>query len=116
MWKTIIIKLNKSNKKRIDINIYSFFGGFMKNKKILFISGITCLILLILTVSKRKYAFLVAFLIFCQIIINIGMNLRLLPVIGLPLPFLSYGGSHTITSFMTLGLVMRKTSNSHNMS
>lgn len=95
-----------------------FFAYLVSNNFINFFIILSCyfLILLILTISKRKYAFLVAFLIFCQIIINIGMNLRLLPVIGLPLPFLSYGGSHTITSFMTLGLVMRKTSNSHNMS
>lgn len=39
--------------------------------------------------------------------LNIGMNLNLLPVTGTPLPFLSYGGSHLVSSFLALGLVLR---------
>lgn len=41
-----------------------------------------------------------------HIVVHIGMNLGLLPVTGLPLPFLSYGGSHLITEFMGLGILM----------
>ncbi|HEX2938947.1 MAG TPA: FtsW/RodA/SpoVE family cell cycle protein [Ruminiclostridium sp.] len=41
-----------------------------------------------------------------QMIINIGMCLRVLPVVGLALPFFSSGGSTTVSSFMTVGLVM----------
>lgn len=37
--------------------------------------------------------------------INIGMNLGLLPITGIPLPFLSYGGSHLITMMAGLGMV-----------
>jgi rod shape determining protein RodA len=44
-------------------------------------------------------------LIFFQVIINIGMNLGVLPVTGLPLPFVSYGGSALLTSMTALGLV-----------
>lgn len=40
--------------------------------------------------------------------INIFMCLGLLPVVGLPLPFLSYGGSHTLINFILLGLVFNK--------
>lgn len=38
-------------------------------------------------------------------IINIGMNLGLLPIIGIPLPFLSYGGSTLIVLFLYLGII-----------
>ncbi len=38
-------------------------------------------------------------------IINIGMNLGILPVIGVPLPFVSYGGSMLASSFAVVGLV-----------
>ncbi len=41
-----------------------------------------------------------------HIIINIGMNLGLMPVTGIPLPFMSYGGSHLITEFAGLGILM----------
>jgi len=37
---------------------------------------------------------------------NIGMNLGIMPVTGIPLPFVSYGGSSTITTFAAMGLVM----------
>ena len=40
-----------------------------------------------------------------QILINVGVCLGLLPVIGLALPFVSYGGSSIITSFMAIGIV-----------
>lgn len=41
-----------------------------------------------------------------QIFVNIGMNLGIAPVTGLPLPFLTYGGSTLWTSLLSLGLVM----------
>ncbi|MBM4465638.1 MAG: rod shape-determining protein RodA [Chloroflexi bacterium] len=47
----------------------------------------------------------VAALIFFQSIVNIGMNLGLLPVIGIPLPFISAGGSSLITLLIAEGLV-----------
>ncbi len=39
-----------------------------------------------------------------QIVINIGMNLALLPVVGIPLPFISYGGSSLILWLFAIGL------------
>lgn len=39
-------------------------------------------------------------------IIHIGMNVGLLPVTGLPLPFISYGGSHLLAEFAGLGILM----------
>ena len=38
--------------------------------------------------------------------INIGMNIGLMPVTGIPVPFMSYGGSHLVTEFVGLGLLM----------
>ncbi len=43
-------------------------------------------------------------LLFVQTAFNIGMNVGLLPVAGLPLPFLSYGGSALITTLIMVGL------------
>jgi len=40
-----------------------------------------------------------------QAMVNIGMNLNLLPVTGLPLPFVSYGGSSLLTMMIGIGLV-----------
>lgn len=40
-----------------------------------------------------------------QAVVNIGMTLGLLPVVGLPLPLVSYGGSAMVTNFASLGLV-----------
>jgi rod shape determining protein RodA len=43
---------------------------------------------------------------FWPIIINIGMTLGLVPVVGVALPFISYGGSALITSMMAVGLLV----------
>ncbi len=39
-------------------------------------------------------------------IINIGMNIGIMPVTGITLPFMSYGGSHILTEFIGLGILM----------
>jgi rod shape determining protein RodA len=46
-----------------------------------------------------------ATLIFFQTTVSIGMNLQLLPVTGLTLPFISYGGSSLVTLLLGIGLV-----------
>ncbi len=50
-------------------------------------------------------AFGVAVLISFQAIVNIGVNLRLMPATGLTLPFVSYGGSSLVTVLIGIGLV-----------
>ncbi len=50
-------------------------------------------------------AYGVATLIFFHTAVNVGMNLNLLPVTGLPLPFVSYGGSTLVTLMLGIGLV-----------
>lgn len=42
-----------------------------------------------------------------QVVVNVGMNLAILPVAGIPLPFMSYGGTHTLTNFIAIGMLMR---------
>jgi rod shape determining protein RodA len=44
-------------------------------------------------------------LIFAQVVENVGMNIGMLPIAGIPLPLISYGGSATITTLGGLGLV-----------
>lgn len=51
----------------------------------------------------------IAILFAVHTIINIGMNIGLLPVTGLPLPFMSYGGSHIFSECVALGIVLSMT-------
>jgi rod shape determining protein RodA len=44
---------------------------------------------------------------FAHVVVNVGMTVGLMPITGLPLPFLSYGGSFLVTLFLGLGLVGR---------
>jgi len=59
--------------------------------------------------SSDTFGALIAYgaatLISFQTIVNVGMNLKLLPVTGLTLPFVSYGGSSLMTLFIIIGLV-----------
>ena len=48
----------------------------------------------------------VFFYFFWQILINIGMVLGIMPVVGIPLPFISYGGSASVVNFCMVGLVL----------
>jgi rod shape determining protein RodA len=41
-----------------------------------------------------------------HLVINIGMNIGIMPVTGITLPFMSYGGSHLLTEFIGLGILM----------
>jgi rod shape determining protein RodA len=43
--------------------------------------------------------------VFFPLVVNVGMNIGLLPVTGLPLPFISYGGTSLLTSMTAMGLV-----------
>jgi rod shape determining protein RodA len=54
---------------------------------------------------SRLFAAGLAIMLFAQIVINIGMNMALLPITGLTLPFISYGGSSLISIFLGLGIL-----------
>jgi rod shape determining protein RodA len=86
---------------------WGFFGGFIVI--ILFM----CLILWGLKIALHAKDFLgtiIAFgitaLISWQVFINLGMVLGILPVVGIPLPFLSYGGSAMVSLMAAIGLLM----------
>ncbi len=48
----------------------------------------------------------IAIYIIVHFVINVGMNIQLLPVTGTTIPFLSYGGTHLLTEFTGLGILM----------
>lgn len=56
---------------------------------------------------SRIYAYCVASIFFFHLTINVGMVLGLLPVIGIPLPFFSYGGSSMISFTLLLAVLLR---------
>jgi len=55
--------------------------------------------------AGRYIAVGIAAVLFFQTVVSVGMNLRVLPVTGLTLPFVSYGGSSLITLYMGIGVV-----------
>jgi rod shape determining protein RodA len=63
----------------------------------------------IVTLSKNSYGTLVAggiavSLLF-QVFVNVGMNLGIMPITGIPLPLMSYGGSSVIATFLAIGVL-----------
>ncbi|MBK9175071.1 MAG: rod shape-determining protein RodA [Flavobacteriales bacterium] len=74
----------------------------------------TVLILRIIQISDRQrskftriFAYCVASIFFLHLMINVGMTIGLAPVIGIPLPFFSYGGSSMIDFTLLLGTLAR---------
>jgi rod shape determining protein RodA len=55
---------------------------------------------------ERLFATGVAILIMSHFFVHIGMNIGVLPVTGTTVPFLSYGGTHLMTEFLGIGIVM----------
>ena len=55
--------------------------------------------------SRRLVCFGAASALIFQIFVNVGMNIGVAPIIGLTLPFISYGGSSIVTIYAMLGLV-----------
>lgn len=56
---------------------------------------------------NRIYAYCVASLFFYHVVINIGMGIGLVPVIGIPLPLFSYGGSQVLTFSLLLSVLIK---------
>lgn len=54
----------------------------------------------------KLLAYGISLMLALQVFINIAMNLGLAPVVGLPLPFMSYGGSSLFVSFAALGIMV----------
>lgn len=63
----------------------------------------------IVTLSKNSYGTLVAggiaTMLLFQVFVNVGMNLGIMPITGIPLPLMSYGGSSVLATFLALGVL-----------
>ena len=61
--------------------------------------------------ASDQFASLVAFgllsIWFTHVFENVGMTLNLMPVTGIPLPFFSYGGSFMLACWLSIGVMMR---------
>jgi len=93
--------------------IFSAIGeelGFIGCICVLFVFWIICLRLVIIAQTARdNFGSLLAIgvlsMLIFQVFVNIGMNIGLAPVTGIPLPFLSYGNASLLSNFIGLGLV-----------
>ena len=64
---------------------------------------------------SRVYGYAIAGILFVHVAINIGMTIGLVPVIGIPLPFLSYGGSSMLAFTMMLAIFVKQDANRLNI-
>ncbi|MFN3529063.1 MAG: rod shape-determining protein RodA [Bacteroidia bacterium] len=87
---------------------YGFIGSFV------LLVLYSLLLIRILQVAERQstryarvYGYGVASILFFHVFVNIGMTIGLLPVIGIPLPFISYGGSSLWSFTILLGILIR---------
>jgi rod shape determining protein RodA len=66
-------------------------------------------ILRILTMSKNLFGTLIAggilAMLMFQVFVNVGMTIGIMPITGVPLPLMSYGGSSVIVTFLAIGLL-----------
>ncbi|AEH50895.1 rod shape-determining protein RodA [Pseudothermotoga thermarum] len=95
--------------------IFSAIGeqfGFLGSSLCIIVYMLICLrILRFLKLAKDDFWFLVTigvlFNLLIHVFINIGMTMGLVPVTGIPLPFVSYGGSSTLSFCLQLGLILK---------
>ena len=64
---------------------------------------------------SRVYGYGIAGILFVHVAINIGMTIVLVPVIGIPLPFLSYGGSSMLAFTIMLAIFVKQDANRLNI-
>lgn len=56
---------------------------------------------------SRNYAYGIAGILFVHCFVNIGMTMGLVPVVGIPLPFISYGGSSILAFSLMIGVLLK---------
>lgn len=104
-------------------NDFIFASILSKYNIIITIIALICLSLIVIhyikRINKQKRRlniinFIILNLLIFQIFYNILMNLSLMPIIGIPLPFLSYGGSNLITLYILIGISLNPTINKDN--
>jgi rod shape determining protein RodA len=88
--------------------------GFGFTGSIIFLGIYVLLLMRIVTIAERQrsvfsraYAYGVASVFFFHIVINVCMTIGLAPVIGIPLPFVSYGGTSLLTFSIMLFILVR---------
>lgn len=94
--------------------IFSYIGmtlGFIGSMAVIIALGVLCIKLLINSAfAQNMLGKLICIGVFAQMafhmMINIGMVLSVVPVIGIPLPFLSTGGTSILMSYASIGLVL----------
>ncbi len=84
--------------------------GFVGAAAVLLLEGLILIrIFRISQLARDGFGTLICMGVFSMLLIhifqNVGMTLRLMPITGIPLPFVSYGGSSLITSLLCIGLV-----------
>lgn len=99
---------------RTDFIFCTIGEGFGFLGSLIFLSIYAFLLLRIVVIAERQrstfsrvYAYGVASVIFIHLLINIGMTIGLAPVIGIPLPLISYGGSSLLTFTMLIFILIR---------
>lgn len=85
--------------------------GLMAGAAVLFLFGVLLWRIMRVAIAGsanfgRLFASGLAAFLFSQVFINIGMNIGILPIIGIPLPLVSYGGSGLIAVCVGLGVLM----------
>lgn len=93
-------------------SVYAEEWGFMGSFALVFI--FTLLLIRLVIIAERQksrfarvYAYSVLMIIFYHFAINIGMNIGVIPVIGIPLPFFSYGGSSMMAFLMMIFILLK---------
>ena len=106
-------RLNYLPEKQTDF-VFTMIGEEFGFLGCLFIIGlyITLIVLILRTGMRLKYHFSrlmiagIATMLFLFMFINIGMVTGMLPVVGAPLPLISYGGTAMMTVFIAMGLII----------
>lgn len=95
-------------------------GGFLGTAVVVLLY-ISLLIRIIILAERQRstfsrvYGYSIAGILFVHVAINIGMAIGLVPVIGIPLPFLSYGGSSMLAFTMMLAIFVKQDANRLNI-
>ena len=95
-------------------------GGFLGTAAVVLLY--VALLVKIITMAERQrstfsrvYGYSIAGIFFVHVAINIGMTIGLMPVIGIPLPFLSYGGSSMLAFTIMLAIFVKQDANRLNI-
>ena len=95
-------------------------GGFLGTSVVVLLYVALLIRIIVLAERQRStfsrvYGYAIAGILFVHVAINIGMTIGLVPVIGIPLPFLSYGGSSMLAFTMMLAIFVKQDANRLNV-